>query len=254
MLRKRERFERTDVPQNKKAGFMLAAVAGAFVLVGLLIGMRWSWVMAHRDTNLADRALKSGLSAQSDVAVPDGFVLSQDEVSNVVVFTVDNPHAKQPQLQRVEILSLNATKSTGTLMNIPVETKINLETGDTTLAAQFAGAGASECIVPLSKAANVHISHAVVATESIWDDIALIKRGGMQGLIGRSTKVLESLKSDMSFGEMADLAEGMLKVGKDNLSRKDAPASDDKLEDGTQVKNLDAHQLTLDLGLLQPAS
>lgn len=248
MLHKRERFERTDVPRSDRAGLILACAAGAFVLIGLVISLRWSWVMAHRDANLGDRTLKTSIKAQGEVAAPKGYKASSDIFTNVVIFSVDNPNAAKPKLHAIQLLSINVSKGTGSLVSIPADTKLTTDKGDTTLSARFDAMGASACIAPLSSAINVRLSHAIVGTDDIWEHIAQLKGAGMQSLIGSSTKILESIKSDMTFGEMTDLAERTLSIGIDKLARSEAPTADAKLKDGTQAKSINANKLNEVLG------
>lgn len=248
MLHKRERFERTDVPRSDRAGLVLACAAAAFVLIGLVISLRWSWVMAHRDVNLGDRTLKASIKSQGEITATKGYKASSDNFTNVVIFSVDNPHAAKPKLHAIQLLSINVSKGTGSLVSIPADTKLTTDKGDTTLSARFDALGASECIAPLSRAMNVHVTHAIVGTDDIWEQIAQVKDAGMQSLIGASTKILESLKSDMTFGEMTDLAERALSIGLNKLARSEAPAADAKLKDGTQAKSIDANKLNEALG------
>ena len=247
MFRKRERFARSDVPRTSMQGTIMAVVALVFVIVGIICGILWAQKMARRDANLEDGSLSSGVSAQASLADPaEGYVVSEDEFVNVLIFTVDDPTASAQALKGAQLLSINKAKGTGVLVNLPLDAEVTVDDAPTSLTSLFSSKGAGACVAPLSQAANVPVSHVVVATDKFWDQLDGLRAGGMKAVLSGSSELLMSIKTDMSASEALDLAQLLGSVGTQNLQAVDAPTADG----GTAGTKLDGTGLGVAVGRL----
>lgn len=252
-FRKRERFERTDVPRysphsNAIALAVIAAVAvGLFVLVGSL------WRKASQPISVGNETLGASVSAQGDVTSPDGYTVSQDSFTNVLVFTVDDVNAKSPQLKSAQILSLDATARTGTLASVPLDTKVNDGTSDMRLQDLYTNSGASACVVPLAQAANLRMTHVIISTDDVWDKLETFSGAGLTALLSDGADLLYSIDTDMSVGDLTDLAELVQSIGIDKLNRIDAPVTQADDGNGGSWSVIDSVQLGASVGIMVPA-
>lgn len=249
-MHKRERFERSDVPRDAKSGMILAGSALAFLLVGLLIGLGYARSMVTRDSSLGNRTLGASIGAQGDVEAVDGYQISDDAFTNVLLFTVDDLKAPTPTLTGAQLLSLNTTTHTGTIVNVPINTRLTTDAGKTPLSAQFAGSGASSCIVPFQTVSGVKITHAIISVSEVWDQVAHLHGAGVQYLVSSESDLFGSMTTDMNNSELMDVAELVQSIGVDNLTRIDAPVSEATLDDGTAVSVIDATKLDVALGTI----
>lgn len=254
LLRKRERFERTDVPSygphsNAIAvGVLLAIAIFLVVLVGSL------WKKANDAATLNDKRLTASLGSQADVRDPEeGYRVSDDRFMNLLVLTVDNASATSPTLHAAQLLSLNVTAGTGSLVSLPLNTKLAGDAGDTTLEALFAQVGPSALPAPLSAATNVSLGHVLVAPDGTAERLEGMKGRGVSAILGSAPSVLTTINTDMGTGQLLDLAELIQSIGVDNISRADAVASQEEDGSGGVRSVLDQTQLGVALGILVPA-
>ena len=254
MLHKRERFERSDVSKSMAGGTALAVGVLIFLVVGVAIGFAWARSRSGIDSSLSDAGLTSAVASQAAVAGPgDGYTASTDTFTNVLLLTVDDLDAESPTLTSAQLLSINVSAGTGTLVSLPLDTQLTTEAGNTTLAALFASSGASACIAPVAAATNTQLSHAIVATSEIWDKLASYKGSGVHAILGSDSELISSIKTDMDNDQLMDVAELVQSTGVANWTRADAPVSAGSLDDGTATSVIDATQLDAQIGTLVAA-
>ena len=255
MPRKRERFERSDVAKSAAGGTALAVGALVFLIVGLIAGVIWARSRASVDASLSDAGLSSAVAGQADVTDPaEGYTASTDTFTNVLLLTVEDPSADAPKITSAQLLSLDVTAGTGTLVNLPLDTQLTTDAGPTTLAALYAASGASACVAPLATATNVQVTHVIVGTSDIWDQLSDFSGSGVQSLIGAGSKLLSSIKTDMDQDDLMSVVELVQSSGVANWTRADAPVTAGALDDGTTTSVIDATQLGVQIGTLVAAS
>lgn len=255
MARKRERFERSDMPHDSAHRTRWAIIALVIIAIVLVLIVRLCWALAMRDSNLGDSDLSSSLAAQSTLSAPiEGYTSSSDVFTNVLLLTVDDIYSDSPTLLSAQLLSLDATTSKGILVSLPLDSKVSNSGGETTLSALFASSGAAACVAPLAAAGNITVSHVVVATSDVWDEVGKLKGSGVQSIVSSASGIFNSIKTDMDVGTLMDLAELVQSIGVSNFTKVDAPVSDGTLGDGTPVKALDQIQLGVAIGALVASS
>lgn len=251
--RKRERFERSDVPRPSTRRNIIALVVLVLVAGGLFFLVRTLWTQANRETSLGDAALGASVDAQSDVTSPEGYVLSDDTFVNVLILTVDTVSAENPALVQAEILSLDASRGTGCLVDIPLDTRVSSGEAEMRLSELYGASGATACVVPLAQAANLRMSHVIIATDDVWDEFASYRGAGVTSLLSNGSELLYSITTDMGMGELGDVAELVQSIGFDNLSRIGAPTVEEDDGNGGTWERIDSLELGLALGLVVPS-
>jgi hypothetical protein len=177
----------------------------------------------------------------------------------VLLLTTDNLDASASggaNLSSAELLVYDETAATGKLVSIPTDVKVSYNGQDTTLAELFSASGAAACVSPLSTAANLPVTHVIVSTSAVWDEVRSLAGVGVNSLIGRATEFLSSIRTDMSSQEILDLAEKVQSAGTDGLSKVDAPMVDETTTDesgnavSTGYRVIDQASLGLAVGTL----
>lgn len=255
MARRRERFERSDVPHNSSRRTLKALIVLFVVALGVGVIVYVCWTFAERDSKLGDSSLSDSLASQVvSTTTADGYSASTDVFTNVLLLTVNDINSNDPTLISAQLLSLDATTGKGVLIDIPLDSEVTSSTGATTLYSLFSGSGAAACIGPFATASNIQVSHVVVATSEIWDKVAELKGSGVQSIVNSASDLFDSIKTDMDIGELMDLAELVQSIGVSQFSRISAPTNSDTLDDGTQVEVLDQTQLGISAGTLVVSS
>ncbi len=233
MARQRERFERIDVPRDNPHRNLIAAIVLVVVFVACGIVVNTAWQRAQAQSHLGDRGLSSSVSKTSSIS-DLGYTVSEHSFMGVLLLTTDSLDASQSggaNLSSAELLVYDKTAATGTLVSIPTNVRVSYNGQDTTLAELFNSAGAAACVSPLSTAANLPVTHVIVSTNSVWDEVRSLAGVGVNSLISRASEFLSSIRTDMSTQEILDLAEKVQSAGTDGLSRLDAPVTDETTTD-----------------------
>lgn len=248
--RKRERFERTDVPRyNPYRNYIAIAVLVAVgVCLVVLVGVLWS--KAQQPISVGNKTLSASLETQAAVTSPDGYTISDDSFENVLVLTVDDVNAQTPKLKNAQILTLNSTKRKGYLVTIPLDTKVNDGKSDMRLSDLFAASGASACVAPLAKAANLRMTHVMLATDGVWDKLEKYKGAGVTALLSHGADLLYSIDTDMTTADLTEVAEQVQSMGISNLTRLDAPTTKEDDGAGGSWEVINSSQLGASLGIM----
>ena len=248
MFRQRERFERIDVPTPSAFRNMVSLIViGVVALVTAIVCLR-CWHKANQMNYLNNDALYDALYDQADVTGPTGdrFWTEHDH-SNVLFFIVDDIHAETPQVKAAQILVRDVEDNTAIVANIPINTKLVVNESNTYLERCFAEQGAAACLAPFTDAANVHVSHVIVATDRIWSQLGTFEGPTIKALLSKQTNDFDTISSDFSTGELVSFAEMLQGIGIENIPQIDAPYSTENLEDGTEVAIIDRQELPVQL-------
>ncbi len=260
MARKRERFERTDVPSPSPRRNAIGAVVcvAALAVAALVVGLVWNHV--SQDTNLGDVSLGDAIGQQA--AAPgagEGYVATEG-VSCTLLLTADSLDEQGATLSAARILAVNEAQGTASLVSLPTDLALTVDGGQTTLAELFSSEGYAACVVPVASAAGVSFSNVVLATSDVLEEAASLAGQGTADLVSSASGLLSRIRTNMDATGLLSLAESLSAIGVSNLSASDAPlvaetTTDEEgnaQETGRQV--LDQTQLGLALGTLAPAN
>lgn len=256
MFRKRERFERSDVPRETPYTNVIGVVVLVVVFVALAVTVMAVWNRVSLESRLGANDLEDSISAQSKVAAADGYVASSDELESTLFLTVASAasDAGGTQLSDARILTVNKTQGTAALATIPVSVEVTSGESVTTLADLCAQSGADACVAPLSAASGVRFKHVVVATEDVLEKAAAIVGTSKANLVGEASDLLGLMRTDMEAADLLSFAETVSDVGLGNIQRMEATlvADPDQAEAGLQA--IDKTTLCLALGTIVAAS
>ena len=248
LFKGRERFERTDVPTPSALRNMVSAGVLVLSVIFCLVLWRSLWNKANQMNYLNNDALYDALYDQEDVTGPTGdrFWTEHDH-SNVLFFIVDDIHAETPQVKAAQILVRDIDDNTAIIANLPINTKLVANESNTYLERYFSEQGAAACLAPFTDAANVHVSHVIVATDRIWSQLGTFEGPTIKALLSKQTNDFDTISSDFSTGELVKFAEMLQGIGIENIPQVDAPYSTENLEDGTEVAIIDRQELPVQL-------
>lgn len=252
MFGRRERFERVDVPTPSPLRNMIAIGVIAVCAIVCFVLWRVSWHKANQMNGLNDSALYEALYDQLSPTEPTGGrEWSDKDFTNCQFFIVDDVHAEKPQLLGLQILVRNLTDGTATIVDVPVNAKVWLTEGVSYVPAQFDEGGAAQALPPLTNATNVHVSHVIVATDKIWDQLASFEGPTLKALFSKQTDDFATISSDYTTGELVKLGETLQEIGFENIQHIEAPYWTDTLADGTEVTVVDWQELPTVVGIFE---
>lgn len=252
MPMQRERFERIDVPKPSAMRNIIAAIT--LVICGVICLVLWNvcWHKANQMNGLNSSELYDALYDQLSPTEPSGGrVWSDANFSNVQLFIVDDIHAEHPQLQDVQIFVRNTDTNAATIVHVPVNAKVWLTDGLSSLPVQFEEGGAAQALPPLTNATNVHVSHVIVATDRIWDQLMTFEGPTIKALLSSQTNDFATISSDFTTGKLIEFGKLVQGIGLENITHIDAPYWDETLADGTAVCVVDWQELPTQLGIFE---
>lgn len=253
LLRKRERFERTDVPTpgpytNIIGGVVLAVIAVALFVIVSKVSDR-----VAIETRLGDSDLSKQVSSQSSMSVTDeNYSISKNSFTKVLFLTVTNADDadKPTAITSAKILVIEeetvTDEETGveqkvtkeSVVNVPLEAKVGSGEVASTLADYCATQGAAACVVPLNAASNIKFSHVVVSSEDVFDQVMALSAADPSKLIDAHTALVKKMRTDMTADELVSLAGKVSQVSEENYQAFDAPlyAETAQAEDGSTAE------------------
>lgn len=238
IFREREPFERTDVPKSGPLHTILALVALVVIVGGLYLLVTTLWNQVQLEDHLGDSGLSTAVSDQSEPVSVSGYTASEDAFQSVLVLTAKSLD-EGAELESAELLVIDTTTHAGTLVNVPIDVRVVTDDGYPSLAELYQEGGASACVAAVSTSANIQLSHAIVSTREVWDEVADLAGVGVNWIVMRGSDLLKAMYTDMSSQDLTDLAELVQSIGVANLTRVECPVFPEGSygADGTWVSN-----------------
>ena len=233
IVKNRERFERTDVPEPSPRRNLIGAIVAASALVVTAIVVFLAWNQANLESRMGDHALSDAVDtlAQYDEAnPPKGYAVSEDDISYTLLLTSDSLD-EGGTLSGVRILAANATQGTASLVNMPVDLALTVDDTPTTLAELFSSQGYAACVVPLGRAAGVAFDGVILATGDVIEEAAQLAGSGADNLVRTASGLLSKIRTNLDAAGLLALAERLAAVGTSNLVTSDAELTAEKVKD-----------------------
>lgn len=247
LIRKRERFERSDVPTPSPVRTAVSAVVLLVFAVCIYMVVTTLWQRAHQVDGFRDRSYRSALRSQAAPSGPgEGFAASDSKLTNTLIFLT----AADGSLTQAQLLSYNDSSQTWTIASIPLTTKLVTTDGTFQLVAYYAAQGATACIAPLAASSNQAFTHMISATDTFWEQLGQLRGPEILVLVGSSADILETITSDLSTKEFLSLTNTLQTMEPAALRRIDVPVIPEQLEDGTVFSIIDQTALGVELGAL----
>lgn len=262
IVRERERFERTDVPEPSPRRNLIGAIVAAAALVATGIIVFLAWNRASLESRMGDTSLSDAVSAlsQYDQASPSGgYAVSEDSISCTLLLTADSLDERGATLSAARILAINSTQGTAALVNVPVDLALTVDDAPTTLSELFSSQGYAACVVPVGRAAGVSFDGVILATGDVIEEAAQLAGSGTQNLVRSASGFLSKIRTNLDATGLLSLAEQLSSIGTSNLVTSDAAlvaetTTDEEgatTETGRQI--LDRTQLGVAIGRFVPA-
>lgn len=251
LFRKRERFERTDVPTPGPYTNVIGVVVLVVVAVALFVVVGRVADRVGKETRLEDADLSKQVGKQSSMVVTDEqYSISQDAFTKVLFLTVADASdmKKGTQITQAQVLLLHEKPvqaedgrdhaDRGVFATLPLDAKIGSGDDAATLADYCASHGPAACVVPLNAASNIKFTHVVVASEDVLEQVMALAGSDPSKFIKESTALLMKLRTDMTTAELVDLGTRAAGVGAENFNRVDAPlvAETTQADDGSTAE------------------
>ena len=241
LFRKRERFERTDVPNpgpytNIIGGAVIVVVAIALFFIVSNVADRVS-----KETRLDDNTLAKQVSNQSSMTVTDErYSISQDTFTKILILKVASADDVKSgtQLQSAHILAIrehtasnddasdsgddsdepedaeqDTSSITATLADISTDVKVTSGSTSASLADLCSSQGAAACVLPLNSGANVKFSHVIVTTDSVLSAIQGLSGTDSSKLLEDSLDLVLKIRTDMTAKELVALGDKISQLG-----------------------------------------
>lgn len=245
MFRKRERFERNDVPRENPytnvIGFAVIVIVA--VLVGIVVMTIWERVQL--ESHLGDHGLNKAVKSQNISGNPDGTTPSKDDFLTYAVISTNSLNAGESTLKSVQLLIINRTQGTGHLVSIPTDVYVESNSEAKTLSDSYKNDGQSAFVSALASATNIKITHIIIATDDVWEKISTLHGSGARSLVSNASGLLSSMITDMKPNQLLELAEIVQPIGISNLAHDDAP-----VVEGTNGTTIDVTALGKLVGML----
>ncbi len=254
MARKRERFERTDVPSESPYKNIIGIVVVVVVFGALAILVNSVWNRVQLESNLGDSDLSDTVDGLSAVYTPDGYTASTDELEVVLLFTADGLDTGSG-LSAARILVVNQTQNTAIIASVPTNVRVTYDGTKYTLAELYAASGYAACVDPLSDVTDVVFDHVIVSTNDVVESVAALTGTSSSNLVSTASSLIKTIKTDMSASEVVELADLLSLVGTSNISSTEASLYNETAQDEegntyeTGYYALDSTTLVIQLGL-----
>ncbi len=286
LFRKRERFERTDVPTPGPYTNIIGVAVIVVVAIAVVLTVTNVADRVGKETRLDDNTLGKQVSNQSSMTVTDeSYSISQDTFTKILILkTVSADNVKSgTQLQSANILVIrehvaeqsdesddseedsedeaqDVSTITATLAEIPTDVKVTSGSTSASLSELCSSQGAAACVLPLNSGANVKFSHVIVTTDNVLTAIQGLSGTDSSKLLEDSLDLVLKIRTDMTAKELVSLGDKIAQLGGvDAVVGFTAPTTAEvaqqadgaTYETGNQV--IDKTSLCISLGTLVPA-
>lgn len=212
LFRKRERFERSDVPRPSQYSTVIGIVVIVIVFAACALTFFAVKNRVELESNLGDSDLEDAVSEQSSsLASADGV----DCTLLLVASSLDDTGAT---LVSARILALNAATSQATLINLPLEAQVSSGESMLTVAECFSSNGCAGTVAPLADSCGVKVSNVIVSTSDVLDEVAAVSGSDAATLVSSASGLIGSMKTSLDTEGLLSLAHSLDSMGVANIA------------------------------------
>lgn len=223
---------RNETPEAISRRGIIGLVCVVVFCVAAYFGIRFLWDLAQARSSKPSAELQRAAITSEDVAKPSsynwgGYEQSDHEVVTSLLLTVDDVNAESGQLKALQILALDLTERSATLVNLPAGMWVAGDEGRSTSAdALYASSGVSTTAgsrVTARVAAALHqgFDHVLVMNEGVWDKFYQLASKDNAWVTEAGT-LLSELKCDMNANSLLEFATQAHNSGITGLTTTDA--------------------------------
>ncbi len=233
MSRKRERFERSDVPRENPyrnlIGLVVLLVIGA---VGFF-AFKFLWGRVQVESRMGDVALKEVLDEQDGPTALDGnFEYIDNPIEKILFLQVDDPDAERPRLISAQLLLMDPLGETAHLFDVPTNTLVIGEDSSYAFDEYFNSFGPEAAIPLITTSYNIYGNHVIIGTEVPWESIEALDGENPLNLVGVAGPFIESMRTDLDAGELVEHAALFKSLGVTSLEVEETPVLSNGSEEG----------------------
>ena len=224
MARKRERFERSDVPKGGKytplIGLAVLAVIG---IVGFFF-VRSLWGHVQIESHMGDSVMIESLDDQPGVTGLSGaFSYSDNDIEKIVFLQVDDVEAERPQLVGAQLLLLDEAGGVAHLVNVPTNVLVTSEGSSYRLDEFFNSFGPVAAVPLLTESYNIYGDHVIMGTTSPWASIAALEGVSSFNVVNTDEAFVKSMRTDLTPSEVVEHAAVFNTLGVPGLAVEETP-------------------------------
>lgn len=203
MARKRERFERSDVPKDTKyrplIGLAVLAIIGA---VGFFF-VRTLWGHVQIESRMGDPMMVDALDDQTGPTTLEGnFEYTENDIEKIFFLQVDDVDAERPKVVAAQLLLLDPTGGTAHLVDVPVNMLVNSEGSSYAFNEFFSSFGPEASVRLLATAYNIYADHVIMGTINPWDRIMGLDGVSSFEVVGKDEEFVRSMRTDLDAGDI----------------------------------------------------
>jgi hypothetical protein len=232
--------------------------------VAAYFGIRFLWDLAQARSSKPSAELQRAAITSVDGAKPSSFdwggrELSDHEVVTSLLMTVDDVNAESGQLKALQILALDLTERSATLINLPVGMWVAGDEGKSTSAdALYASSGvsttaASRLTARVAAAIHQGFDHVLVMNEGTWNKFYQLASKD-NPWVTEAGALLSELKCDMNANSLLEFAKQAHDSGITALTTADAEYKDWMDSHGTTYPWVQPIPLSEQLHIRVPAA
>lgn len=208
MLRARERFERSDVPEPSARRNIAALIALVAVVAGLFILWNTLWTRAQRESNLDVRDLARALNSQGETVEFDEVTVVDDDFERMLLIIVSDFEEQTPV--GVQFIIRRAAGGPVYAADIPLNVRVrNSDGAYTTFTEMSAAEGLIPAVQALATPINIRSNHLMLCTEGPWEAIQELAKTSDKRVVDSNPELLDKLRSDLTNDELLELADAI---------------------------------------------
>lgn len=236
MARKRERFERSDVPRESPyrnlIGLVVLLVVGA---VGFFF-VRSLWGHVQVEAHMADTDIIGAIDEQPGPTTLEGnFEYTDNVIEKILFIQVDDADAEHPQFVSAQLLLLDEVGGTAHLVNVPSNVLLMVEGSSYAFSDYFNSFGPDATIPLITTAYNLFANHVIIGTSSPWANI--VELDGENPLnVARSAKdFVRSMRTDLGARDLVEHAALFKTLGVMGLEVEETPVVGGAVAEGEEA-------------------
>lgn len=255
VFKKRERFDRSDVPVPSARRNVAGVVVILVVFAALFCLVDFVRNRVDLESHLGDSELADAVDATANTSAPSGYADSTDEFTRVLVLTASSLD-DGATLTQAQVLVVNATQNLGYTVSFPLDAQVYYDSTKLSLSDCYAQYGAVGAVSGLAAGSCLGFNSVIVTTGLTTDELAALAGSNSAELLSTHKDLVEKTESSMAANDLVSFADLLAGVGVANLTPVEAPVFSEATvvdEQGTAVAAgyfpMDSYTLMVTLGI-----
>ena len=235
MPRKRERFERSDVPKDTPYRNLIGLIV--LLIIGGLgyLAFKFLWGRVSIEARMGDTMIHDALDEQTGhTALSGDFSYIDNPIEKILFLQVDDPDAEHPYLISAELLLMDPIDGSAHRFDVPTNLNMNIDGSSYTVGEYFDTYGPAASIPAIFSTYNITGNHVIMGTSTPWADIEGLDGENQLKIVDVAGPFVESMRTDLEPGEVIDHAALFKELGVSDLRVEDTPTLYYEVEEGAE--------------------